>query len=86
MCGGGGGWIQVLDLRDENCFRRARIRGSHNIPVDSLAKDNRWCVSPVLSLNVERESQAKLDSLNRLDMALGDRPRHSREHRGVALR
>ena len=34
---------QVLDLREEDRFNEARVRGSHNIPVGSLWADNRWC-------------------------------------------
>lgn len=63
---GGGGWIQVLDLRDESCFHRVRIRGSHNIPAESLARDNRWCVPGSTFKRGENQVKLKLGSLNRL--------------------
>ncbi|CAB1098335.1 unnamed protein product [Ectocarpus sp. CCAP 1310/34] len=37
---------KVLDLRDETSFGKAHIRGSHNIPVGSLWKENRWYELP----------------------------------------
>ncbi|CAM9899473.1 unnamed protein product, partial [Scytosiphon promiscuus] len=37
---------KVLDLRDEASFRKAHIRGSHNIPVASLWDENRWYELP----------------------------------------
>eukprot|EP00752_Nemacystus_decipiens_P009248 g8261.t1 len=37
---------KVLDLRQEDSFEKARVRGSHNIPVASLWGDNRWYELP----------------------------------------